>query len=275
MSRLRTRARGVAARVLRARPNFLIIGTQKGGTTSLHAYLSEHPGIMSALGPKELHFFNLYYHRGIASYLVQFPYRFRTGGRLCFEATPDYLYHAVVPARIRRHLGRPKLIAVLREPAERAYSAWRMWHSFANRPDKAAKADRRSFSRAVDEELASPDGQCDRHFHYVAMGRYADQIAAYRTYFPAEDLLILDHAEMARDLHGFLNQICRFLGLKPFDRAATERFGYRRYWVGPERPPTAEDAATLARLRCYYAPHNERLFSLLGRRLAWDNASWP
>ncbi|MBM9595171.1 sulfotransferase family protein [Roseitranquillus sediminis] len=257
---------------VRARPDFLIVGAQKAGTTSLHSYLAQHPRLTPARGPKELHYFNLYYgRRGAAWYLSHFPWRVRHDGSLLFEATPDYLAHPEAPGRIRRDLGRVKLIAVLREPAGRAFSAWRMWHGFAEKkPDQAGKVDPRSFSQAIDEELASPDGQAEKHFHYVAMGRYADHLATWRRHFDAADMLVLDYGLMSRDLQGFLDRICDFLEVARFSAADVERLGGERLWVSPAAPETDEVRVTLDRLRAYYAPSNARLFEMLGER--WD---WP
>jgi hypothetical protein len=271
--RLRRGLRRASARLqpaVRLRPDFLVVGTQKAGTTSLHRYLDRHPRLAAATGRKELHYFDVYHHRGLGWYLSHFPLRHRREGRLHFEATPDYLLHAAVPGRIRHELGRVRLIAVLREPAERAFSAWRMWHAFAEtRPELAAKADPRGFARAIEDELAAPDGSADRHFHYVAMGRYAEQLARYRRHFPAEDMLVLEYGGMARDLEGFLGRICDFLGVERFPPALVGELAGQRHWASPDWPETDEVRATLARLRAYYAPHNARLFELLGERWDW------
>ena len=268
-NRARAALRDAAAPLLRRGPDFLIVGAQKAGTTSLHRYLARHPRLRPCAGPKELHYFDLRYHRGPGWYRSHFPVRLGARGRLLFEATPDYLCHAVVPGRIRRDLGAVRLIAVLREPAARAYSAWRMWHGFAGRPEDAARADPRSFAAAIEDELRAPESAARGHFHYVAMGRYADHVAAYREHFAPGEMLILDHAEMGRDLHGFLGRICGFLDVPPFAPEAVEAMAGERHWVGPDWPVTAEVEAALARLREHYAPHNRRLFDLLGRRFDW------
>lgn len=158
---------------------------------------------------------------------------------------------------------------MLREPAARAYSAWKKWHSSADRPDKAAKADRRSFAQAIEEELADPEGQSHLHFHYLAMGRNAEHLRAYRQHFAAEDMLILDYAEMSADLGSFLGRICTFLGVEPFPPQSVERFGGQRHWVGPSCPETEDVARTKARLRDCYAPYNARLFDMLGHEWEW------
>lgn len=269
VSLLKKFARETIFPIAKSKPDFLIIGTQKAGTTSLYNYLLSHPRIISNSGAKELHFFNLYYDRGLVWYLSHFPYKFRKGNKLCFEATPDYLYHAFVPGRIKRDLGNPKLIVVLREPASRAYSAWKMWHSFADRPDRRAKADTRSFAEAIREEMAAPEEKANRPYNYVAMGKYAEQIGNYLAMFPKDDILILDYAEMNRDLHTFLSGIYRFLDVEPLDRSLSDGLKDRRYWVGPVRPMTAEEQETIAFLKNYYAPHNRSLCDLVGRRFDW------
>jgi hypothetical protein len=262
--------KGRVGPLLRQPPAFLIVGAQKAGTTSLYHYLGAHPRLQPASGPKELHFFDLYRDRGMGWYLSHFPRRIPPDGRRWFEATPDYLASPLAPARIRRDLGRVKMIAVLREPASRAFSAWKMWHAFAEtRPDAGSKADPRSFSEAIDAELAAPDGAADGHFRYVSAGRYAEQLRRYRAHFPASDMLVLNYDEMGRDLGAFLRRICRFLGVEDFPPAAVAEFGGQRHWASPDAPETAGTAATLARLRAHYRPHDEALFDLIGERWVW------
>lgn len=264
-----SRAKKASFSYFRHPPDFLIIGTQKSGTTSLHAYLKEHPQILAPSGDKEIHFFNIYYYRGFNWYLSQFPWRFQTRGRLTFEATPDYISHHKAPLRIKKDLGNIKLILTLREPVARAYSAWKMWNSFIDHDEKAAKADRRSFSEAIKQELSSPDEQSELHFHYLAKGRYVEQIENFYKYFPDNKLLILDYQKMNNDLYCYLSQICDFLEIDHFSKDETRQFKKKRLWVSPKRKTTSEDNATMKVLHNYYKPYNEKLYSLLGRRLNW------
>ena len=114
-------------------PDFLIIGTQRGGTTSLYDYLSEHPCIAGAV-KKEIEFFDLNYHRGIGWYRAHFPsvlerlYARRARGRklVTGEATPYYLFHPHAPRRMQEAAPESRLIILLRNPVERAYSHY--WH---------------------------------------------------------------------------------------------------------------------------------------------------
>jgi hypothetical protein len=114
---------------LRLKPTFLVIGAQKSGTTSLHAYLADHPAILCAT-PKEVHYFDQAYHRGDRWYLAHLPLagrgiaaRARAGvAPAVGEVTPAYLFTPLVPQRAHAFDPRLKLIAVLRDPVTRAYS---------------------------------------------------------------------------------------------------------------------------------------------------------
>src|SRR5215213_2627672 len=103
---------------LRQYPDFIIIGTQRGGTTSLYRYLTAHPDIGQAFR-KEVHFFDRYYNKGIDWYLANFPLRgeFPIVG----EASPYYVFHPDVPERILAAVSQAKFIVLLRNPVDRAY----------------------------------------------------------------------------------------------------------------------------------------------------------
>jgi hypothetical protein len=114
---------------LRLLPNFIIIGSARSGTTSLYNYLVQHPGIAPALR-KEVHFFDYNYQRGCSWYQGQFPthpymHYMQTIHRQAMitgEASPYYLFHPYVPQRVAQLLPEIKLIALLRNPIERAFS---------------------------------------------------------------------------------------------------------------------------------------------------------
>src|SRR3954447_18625468 len=97
-------------------PDFLIIGAQRAGTTSLFHYLQRHPSVMQS-SIKEVHYFDGSYNRGRRWYLSHFPLRRATsGGRITGEATPYYLFHPTVPTRVAVDFPDVKLIAILRDP---------------------------------------------------------------------------------------------------------------------------------------------------------------
>jgi hypothetical protein len=102
-----------------ALPDFLIIGGQRCGTTSLHHYLAAHPAVRPATG-KELQFFSIHHGRGERWYRAHFPPP--SPGTHSFEASPYYLFHPSVPARVAATLPAGRFIALLRDPVVRAYS---------------------------------------------------------------------------------------------------------------------------------------------------------
>jgi len=138
-----------------AKPEFFILGAQKAGTTALQATLCQHPQL--ARGQfKELHYFSndaWYSRQTLHQYHSFFPAK-TTNDRKYFEATPMYLYHPQVAERLWEYNPNSKLVVMLREPAMRAFSAWKMYHHQFPETKLSFLADPRSFSKAISEELA-------------------------------------------------------------------------------------------------------------------------
>ena len=107
-------------------PDFLGIGTQKGGTTYLHGLLQEHPQVFLA-HPKELHYFSLHHGRHVGWYADHFADA--STGQRCGEVTPYYLFHPLAAERIHAAIPNVKLVVLLRDPVERALSQY--FHSLS------------------------------------------------------------------------------------------------------------------------------------------------
>src|SRR5205823_10005526 len=173
---------------LRLMPDFIIIGTMRGGTTSLYSYLTAHPYIGSAY-MKEVHFFDVYYSKGLPWYRAQFPSsvqkyyaeRVQKQSFITGEASPYYLFHPHAPKRIAKILPQVKLIVLLRNPVSRAYSHY--YHEVTGGHEKL------SFEEAIAceeerigkeaEQLAQNEQYVSykhRHFSYLARGIYVDQL---------------------------------------------------------------------------------------------------
>jgi hypothetical protein len=268
------------------------VGAQKAGTTALYAYLAGHPSI-AAPGRKEIGFFTPEVlldlpahnshpilcgdgdvHRPLASrrkrawYHAHFPLPHRLAGRLAFEATPEYLHFPEAASRIHAYDPGMKLIILLREPAERAYSAWNMYRKFGATPGGvyAPHHETRSFEQAVREEIGEIAGKCAKPLPgYVQRGLYAEQIERYLELFPREQLFVLDSAALASDTTATVNRVLAFVGLAAFPDDSDwppEHVGdYGR--EAPNAPPVLE------LLREFYVPHNERLRGLLDEPPAW------
>jgi hypothetical protein len=254
---------------LRAWPDFIILGAQKAGTTSLYRYLTLHPRVASA-HVKEVHYFDLNHGRGPGWYRSNFPYRSALGQgptrRLTGEASPYYLFHPRCAMRIRAALPEVALIALLRDPVARALSHYN--HNLRN------KRDTRSFAQALEEEDGLLDGELRRmqaepgyesfavqHYSYKARGRYAEQLERYVETFGRDRLLVLRSEDLFADPQRAFDLTLAHLGLAPMQLVEFEQRNRGRY--------RRDVDPALAGLRDYFAPHNERLAQLLGQDPLW------
>lgn len=173
-------------------PDFLGIGAQRCGTTWLDAQLRRHPAIYLPRDRKELHFFDTHYSKGLDWYRGFFQDagpQARIG-----EITPRYLYSPLAADRIARHLPKARLIAILRNPADRAYSQYGLLISQGMR-------------------AASFEAVIEAHPDLYYRGLYASQISRFTCAFPREQLLILIFEELMKAPLAGLAEVCRFLEL--------------------------------------------------------------
>jgi sulfotransferase family protein len=271
--RARFRSR-FATRELRAPPAAIVIGAQKAGTSSLFAYLTANPAITRPLS-KEIHYFDISYHRGIDWYRAHFPTRRhleRLRGRLgsealSIEATPYYLPHPLAPERVHAQLPDAKLIVMLRDPVDRAISHYH--HSLDTGREQLP------LERAIEREADRLEGEEDRimtepgynsfnhrHFGYLMRGRYAEQLERWFAVLPRNQFLVLDSGELFRDPDRTMRRVCSFLGVQAHSLSSYPALGHRAY--------RTVDSATRSDLRAYFASHNERLWVLLGERFMWS-----
>jgi hypothetical protein len=259
---------------VRLRPTFLLIGAQKAGTTSLHRYLSDHPAVLTA-SVKEVRYFNRFYARGDEWYRAHFPLALRaraivrtTGvAAQIGEASAVYLFDPRVPARAHAFDAGLRLISVLRDPVERAYSHYQMeirWGRETLPFDEAIAREEEELpallARAVAHPLDTSDGGFPRS--YLARGRYAEQLERWLAFFPRQQLLILTSDELLADPARVVRSVERFLDLPEHVRETYPLEGVRAY------PPLAPDLRDrLARL---FEPENRRLEQLLGREVPWS-----
>ena len=256
------RTYGRATASARPLPDFLILGAQKAGTTALYAYLRWHPDIT---GPsfKEVSFFDRHYAKGERWYRAHLPMkrRARVG-----EASPGYLFHPLAPERVRQMIPNARLIALLREPVERAFSHYQH--------EVALGREQLPFEDAVDREDERMGGEVERilrdpayfsyawwNYTYVSRGLYADQLARWYDVFPREQLLVLLSDELAEDTAGTYRRVLDFLGVAAHDLDAYPRIFDRDY--------ADMDPATRTRLKERFEEPNRRLAQLLGRDLPW------
>jgi hypothetical protein len=253
---------------LRGWPSALIIGAQRCGTTSLFNYLAQHPDVMPPLG-KELHYFDFHYARGPRFYRGRFPYKHRLRrGQLTLDATPYYLVHPLVPQRAAQLLPNVKLIALLRNPIERAFSHYQHEVRGGREPLSFAEAIEREPERLAGEEerLRTEPGYYSWNHHrysYARRGVYIDQLQRWLQHFPRSQLLVLQSEWMYRDPAAATALVHRFLGLREH-RLDRYEDTYQRGQYDRGIPPELR-----AKLASYFEPYNRQLFQFLGEEYDW------
>lgn len=196
-----------------------IIGTQKGGTTALFDFLSEHYQIGTPRGIKETHFFDneAMFASGVpdhGAYEALFESNANTIIRL--EATPIYMYWRPVASRLAAYNPALKLIMILRDPVERAISQWQMEYS------RGTEAD--AFRMAVERELEYLNrGEQHRVRSYIDRGFYSEQIRRLLTFFPREQMLFLRQQDLLSDHRRLLCRVYAFLGVEEPQCFPTQR----------------------------------------------------
>jgi hypothetical protein len=258
-------------------PDFLLIGGQRCGSTSLHRYLSRHPAVGMAFR-KEVSFFDANWTRGERWYRAHFPSALsrqltqrRSGGAfMAGEATPYYVFHPAVPARVRQLLPDVRLILLLREPVARAWSGWQLQRELGTEPltfEEAITAEPRRLEGEERRLLDDPAyrSRAHRHYSYVARGMYAEQLDRWLQFFSRDQLLVLESSDLFLRPAQTMTRVHDFLGL---DDEPSESFPVAQNAISRSRlPPAAAE-----RLRERFREPNERLFSMLGQRWAWNDA---
>ena len=196
--------------------NFLVCGTQKGGTTALDAYLRSHPQLCMAK-KKEVHFFdNEEIFKGSKPNYSDYHAQFSPNGeQLLGESTPIYMYWWNCPKRIWEYNPEMRIIVLLRNPIDRAFSHWNM--------ERARGNEHLSFLEAIYQEWE----RCrealplqHRIYSYIDRGMYAEQIRRLWKFFPADHVLAIKSDDLWLNPAEELDNICKFLGVSQHDASA-------------------------------------------------------
>ncbi len=264
---------GVPAAQERTAPDFIIIGAQRCGSTSLYRYVIKHPGIAPAVR-KEIHFFDRHYRKGLAWYRAQFPLfspfvrQVLKRDLITGEATPYYILHPHAPKRIFEAAPQAKLIAVLRNPVDRVLSHYNLVVAsrFENLSfEDAIQRDEKRL-RGEMERMIEDENYCDinirRYSYYLYRGIYVDQLTRWTSLFPKQQVLILRSEDLFTDPPAVLNRVFDFLDLPSWESNGHKKHNSRTY---QEMNPS-----TRKQLIQYFEPHNQRLYEYLGVNLGWD-----
>ena len=259
-----------------ALPDFVIIGGKKCGTTYLYQLLGQHPLVQPAAS-KELHFFDALFDEGTEWYRQCFPApRWEDGRRTITGEASPYIAHRYAPERMAGVVPQARLIALLRDPVERAYSDYQM----VARKDREHK----TFEEAIGLEEPSEAGEAlsfskegekpegeervglNEDSEYVSRSIYVDQLLRWMEYFPTEQLLVLKSEDFFEDPKETLEVVLEFLGLPEWEPGAEELEGGKR---NEGRYEQQMGPSTRRRLEEYFEPRNRRLYGLLDTDFGW------
>jgi Sulfotransferase domain len=242
------------------RVNFVIAGTQKGGTSVLDQYLRSCPEICMA-NSKELHFFDnekRFVNKKVDYSFYHSCFSPRESDRLFGESTPVYMYWYPAPRRIWEYNSAMKWILILRNPVERAFSHWNMERDRGREPLSFLDAIMKERARCRD---ALPHQH--RAYSYVDRGFYAEQIRRIWHYFPVEQTLILRNEALRNEFRTSLDKVCDFLGV--------QRLIHVEPKVVHSRPYVAQ--LSESERNCLKAVYQFEIKEL-ERLLGWDCSQW-
>ena len=257
-----------------ALPDFITIGTQKGGSTSLYHYLIQHPQVYSAI-TSNLNFFSTpKYKRGISYYRSCFPpeilmmfRRMLKGKAVTGEGSVDYMHNPFTAERVKRAVPNVKLIVLLRNPVYRAFSNYKHMVRRGRETESFEKALRLEESRISEGKQKVYQHPFERDYNYnkfayTDRGKYAEKLEPWLKAFPREQFLFLRSEDFFQNPERVTNEVFRFLNLKPHKLKT-----YHRMNKGNKTKMKPE---TRRRLVEYFKPHNKRLYRMIGKDMAWD-----
>ncbi len=259
---------------VRVLPDFIIIGAQRCGTTTLYNNLILHPHTMQALR-KEIHFFDINYKKGVTWYQAHFPsllyksylkHTYRNN-IISGEATPYYFFHPLSTERIYKFIPRVKLIVLLRNPVDRAYSHYQLSVRLGHENLSFEDAIQHEIGRLkIEEERIFNNGSYysfnHQHYSYLSRGYYMEQLRKWHHYFSRDQILILKSENFYLDPSTVLTQVYNFLNLPDMGLNDHKKYNISEY--------EKMNPATRKRLVKHFEPYNQELYDYLCINFDWN-----
>jgi hypothetical protein len=268
-----TDAYGQSTRGRRVLPDFLIVGAQRCGTTTLFRTLDQHPAVLPPTLRKGVHYFDLSYQRDLSWYRGHFPTQAQVdeasaaaGVRAVVgESSPYYMWHPAGPERIAANLPDVRLLVALRDPVERAYSAHahELARGYETVPFEEALELEQERIGGAEQVLVSSRGSrhfAHQHQSYVTRGQYIDQLERLEHHLGRSRIHVVDAADFWSDPEPHWAQVLEFLGL-PEHPVTFERHNARK------RSPMPDSLRH--RLEDHFADFDRRLATWWGHTPSW------
>ena len=256
---------------LRVLPDFIIIGSMKCGTTSLYYDICEHP-CASPAAYDEIGFFDSNFHLGLNWYRSMFPtkrriedIRRKEGVAITGEDTPFYFWNPVAAKRIQKLLPNIKLITILRNPIDRAYSEYQdVVSSESNSPSFETFIENEINTRRKDSSLITEENFeiFNQKNSYLLKGIYVDQLKIWAGLFPKEQIFTLSTENLNSEPITALESVFQYLNLPDYKIKNIQRQKQKKY--------VPMNSQTRKMLIEFFKPHNERLFKFIGKKFDWD-----
>ncbi|MCP3678307.1 MAG: sulfotransferase domain-containing protein [Deltaproteobacteria bacterium] len=254
-------------------PNFIIIGGQRCGTTSLYNYIAQHPCVLPSF-IKEVHYFDINFKKSIYWYRAHFPtflskfcvQKICRHNVITGEASPYYMFHPHTPKRVFSAIPEVKVIAILRNPVERAYSHYQHEVRKGREPLSFEEAVGREEERLTGEKekmLQDEDYYSVSHhrYAYLTRGIYIEQLKAWRRYFDEDRMMVIKSEEFYGEPGAMVQRIFDFLALPAYDLKEYQKYNIGRYEKMPRK--------MRKELVQYYQPYNKALYDYLGVDFGW------
>jgi Sulfotransferase domain len=269
-----TSAFGTITSPVRTTPSLVIVGAQRCGTTSMFKALRQHPAVVAPALRKGIHYFDNHYRLGEGWYRAHFPLqvRMQLAGRragveaLTLESSPFYMFHPLAAERLARDLPNVRLLVLVRDPVERAYSA----HAH----ETARGYETETFEHAVELESSRTAGEAERmtadpdydsfdlqHHAYLARGRYVEQLRRLEKLVGRDRLHVVDSQEFFVAPQHVMSEVATFLSIPQHQGMHFEQHNARA------RSPMPESLRT--ELQEHFRPYDEELRHWLGREPTW------
>jgi len=224
----------------------------------------QHPCVGKSL-TKQIHYFDRYYDRGTSWYRVCFPFKWQKS--ISGEATAHYMTHPLAAERAFKLVPKAKIIVMLRNPVDRAYSHYQMESSHNN--------ENLSFEDAISQEENRIHGEFEKmlnnennqgtnypHRAYVKSGEYLEQIKRWRKFYPEEQILVIKSEDFYENPEKITNQVLEFLELPPLKLKKYEIIRKGNYnKMNPE---------TRKKLVDHFRQHNQSLYNYLNQDFGWN-----
>ena len=266
---------GQATADFRMMPSFLLAGAQRCGTTSLYRALLSHPAVLSAAYHKGVNYFDVNYDKGMDWYRGHFPLSVTASARtrwrmnsspVTFDASGYYMYHPLAAERIGRDLPDIKILVLIRDPVERAYSAYK--HEYrrgfeTETFEEALQLEDARVQPELERMLADHTYQSHsyRHHSYRRRGLYVEQLERLANAVGSDQLLAVESESFFTQPEHEYARIVEFLGLQPHRPEKFDRWNAR---PGSDMPEPARELLTAA-----YESQAERLAPYLGHPPSW------